>query len=83
MYCQKKFKSCEFVAKHIIMKHPENKDKVNYFFMQHIDLIMEEAYNADPNKITSYQVSREDRDTNRNRRPGGGYGYGYSRGRGR
>lgn len=44
---------------------------------------MEEAYNADPNKITSYQVGREERDTNnRGRRPGyGGYG-GYSRGRG-
>ena len=28
MYCKKKFKTCQFVAKHIIMKHPETKDKV-------------------------------------------------------
>lgn len=32
MYCKKKFKTCEFVAKHIIMKHPEAKDKVNNAF---------------------------------------------------
>jgi hypothetical protein len=26
--CDKKFKSCEFLAKHIIVKHPEIKDRV-------------------------------------------------------
>ena len=31
MYCKKKFKSCEFLSKHIITKHPEIKDKVNDF----------------------------------------------------
>jgi hypothetical protein len=40
---------------------------------------MEEAYNSDPNKITSYgTVNREERDSNRGRRPGG-----FRRGRGR
>jgi hypothetical protein len=28
-YCNKKFKSCEFVAKHIIIKHNDIKDKVH------------------------------------------------------
>lgn len=39
---------------------------------------MEEAYFSDPNKITNYQISRDDRDSSRPRRPGG-----YRRGRGR
>lgn len=51
MYCKKKFKTCEFVAKHIIMKHPESKDK-------HLHFVMEEAYMADPLKITNYQSGR-------------------------
>jgi hypothetical protein len=32
---------------------------------------MEEAYISDPNKITNYQVGREERDFSRTRRPGG------------
>jgi hypothetical protein len=31
--CDKKFKSCEFLAKHIIVKHPEIKDRVHLSFI--------------------------------------------------
>lgn len=32
--CDKKFSSCQFLAKHIIVKHPEIKDKVNIFLFR-------------------------------------------------
>lgn len=79
MYCKKRFKTCEFISKHIIMKHPQSKDKVRFLLFQHLHYIMQEAYLADPSKITSYQGNREDRENmNRNRRGGP-----YRRGRGR
>jgi len=49
------------LAKHIIVKHPEIKDKK-------IKFLMDQAYIRDPNKITALSL-RDDRESFRGRRP--------------
>ena len=58
-YCKKKFRSCEFLAKHMISKHPEPKETVNMILNQKIQTIMETTCKKDPNKLTNYPSGRD------------------------